>query len=83
MRKIVALVVVVLFVTGSFVAAMAADKTACDDKNVLQCAYNWFSGMGKTCEKSSTCCCKACNTQCCKTCDSDCGGKCCSGCVKK
>lgn len=77
LKKVLALVIVVFFLAGSFNATAA-------EKNVLQGMYDWFWGWDKGgAAKTAECCCKACGVQCCKSCNSDCGGKCCTKCVKK
>lgn len=75
-KRIAVLVVVVFFALGTF-TAMAGDKAPCQDKNVLQGMYNWFSNLDKACR------CKNCGKTCCEACKTDCGGTCCSACVKK
>ena len=75
LKKILVLTVMLVFVAGSF-AAMAGEK------NATQGLYDWFSGWGKSVDKSTECCCKACGKSCCATCNADCGGKCCAKCGK-
>ena len=77
-KKIAVLALLAFFVVGTTMA-MAGGQ----EKNATQSMYDWFGGWSKTCEKSTTCCCKACGKQCCSTCNTDCGGKCCDKCGKK
>lgn len=81
-RRIAVLVVMVFFAAGT-VAAMAGDGSGCQEKNALQCMYDWFAGCNKSCPKTPDNTCRACDKACCRTCQTDCSGKCCADCCKK
>ncbi len=79
-KTVVFILVAVFLVAGSIV--MAEGKSCGQDKNVLQCMYNWFAGCDKAPAKTAENSCMSCGKKCCQTCQTECGCKCCAKCGK-